>query len=363
MRCFGSTTKQLCWGLAFALFCLWSGFPEYLAYAGAVQQSTPTEVAQTVDKLKRLFQALDAAARDIPRETFDAKAVVEKVGRDPTKLFAWVRDNTFLVPYSGALRGPRGVLMDRLGNSLDRALLLREFLGLAGHQARLARAALSEERANQVLRSARAMPQGGLPAALNRSRQAPDDLMEKMTQYARQYQLDQAELHQIIDKLTLEQQHVAEQVAQRVAEQVPAIAAAVGQPAAEDMAAAQIAALEALRDHWWVQWQQGSTWVDLDPTFAHAEPGRTLAEVQETTQQEQLPASLWHTVGIRLVVEFWEHGQLRRDSGANSGPSASPIVRRADRRAACAAQLAEGPEPPGGKGATPALEDHCAGSA
>jgi hypothetical protein len=89
MRYIGSTTKQL-WGLAFALFCLWSGLPEYLAYAEAVQQTNPTEVAQTVDKLKRLFQAL-AAVHDIPRETFDAKAVVEQCRAGPTKLFVGAR--------------------------------------------------------------------------------------------------------------------------------------------------------------------------------------------------------------------------------------------------------------------------------
>jgi hypothetical protein len=297
--------------LAVALFWLWSGLPENLAYAGAVPQSGPTEIAQAVEKLEKLFKALEAAARDIPRETFDAKAVIEDVGRDPRKLFEWVRDETFLVPYRGALRWPKGVLMDRLGNSLDRALLLHEFFQLAGHQARLVHAALSEEQANDVRRRARPIPQGGGLAAPNGSRQATDDIVKKLEAYAQQYQLDQPELSKIIDKLTLEQQRMAEQAAQRVAEQTPVIAAAVGQPAAEDMAAVQTAALEALRDHWWVQWQQGSTWVDLDPSFAEAEPGRALTKAQETIQPDQLPNSLWHTVGVRLVVEFWERGQLR----------------------------------------------------
>jgi hypothetical protein len=306
----GSTTKQLCWVLAFTLFYMWSGLPEYLAYAEAVQQTRPPKGVHTVERLERLFQALGAAARDIPRETFDAKAVVAHVGRDPRALFQWVRDETFFVPYRGALRGPTGVLMDRLGNSLDRALLLCEFLRLAGHQARLARAALSEEQVNQVWRNARAIPQGGALTALNRARQAPDELVKRMEQYANQYQLDRVELRSLIDKLTLDQQRMAEQVAERLAEQVPAIAAAVGQPTADDMAAAQTAVLEARRDHWWVQWQQDSTWVDLDPTFAEAEPGRALAKASETMQPDQLPDNLRHTVGIRLVVEFWEHGQL-----------------------------------------------------
>jgi len=49
----------------------------------------------------------------------------------------------------------------------------------------------------------------------------------------------------------------------------------------------------------------------LNPIFADAEPGQALAEVIETMQPEQLPTRLWHTVDIRLVVEFWEGGRLR----------------------------------------------------
>jgi hypothetical protein len=66
---------------------MWSGLPEYLAYARAMQQTNPTKTAQAVDKVNRLFKVLEAAMRDIPPDTFDAKAVVEHVGRDPRKLF------------------------------------------------------------------------------------------------------------------------------------------------------------------------------------------------------------------------------------------------------------------------------------
>ena len=62
------------------------------------------------------------------------------------KLFEWVRGSPYWVPYRGSLRGPTGVLMDRLGSSLDRSLLLAELLRTAGHQARLVRAELSERR-------------------------------------------------------------------------------------------------------------------------------------------------------------------------------------------------------------------------
>src|SRR5271155_3062487 len=93
------------------------------ALAGPKPKTSPTP-DQVADKLEKLFPMLEKAEREIPRDTFDMQAVIDKVGEDPQKLFEWVRDNTYLVPYRGLLRGDKGVLMDRLGNSLDRAMLL-----------------------------------------------------------------------------------------------------------------------------------------------------------------------------------------------------------------------------------------------
>src|SRR2546423_806008 len=79
-----------------------------------------------------------------PGTQFDAGAVVEQVGKDPQALAKWVGDNTRWVPYRGMLRGPRGVLMDGVGNALDRSLLLAELLRIAQVNVRLAHATLSE---------------------------------------------------------------------------------------------------------------------------------------------------------------------------------------------------------------------------
>ena len=103
--------------------------------------------------MERGFKAFEAAAREIPRNTFDLQAVINEVGRDSEKLFTWVRDHTFWVPYRGSLRGPVGVLMDRLGNSLDRALLLAELLRIAGHEVRLAHAELAEDQPKALLQN------------------------------------------------------------------------------------------------------------------------------------------------------------------------------------------------------------------
>ena len=143
-------TKKLSWPIIFVLLFSWSGIPRYASVVHAAAEPKAAELNKLADKMEKMFKALEAAQREIPRETFDPKAIVTKVGKDPRKLFEWVRDNTYLVPYQGALRGHIGLLMDRLGNSLDRALLLGELLNEAGHKVtRLANAHLSKAQAEE----------------------------------------------------------------------------------------------------------------------------------------------------------------------------------------------------------------------
>src|SRR5688572_12873355 len=84
---------------------------------------TPEERAAAAQQLRNSLRAIEEADRDLPRDSFEVAAVVKSVGSDPAKLFEWVRDQTVWVPYRGSLRGDVGVLMDRLGNSLDRSVL------------------------------------------------------------------------------------------------------------------------------------------------------------------------------------------------------------------------------------------------
>jgi hypothetical protein len=48
--------------------------------------------------------------------------------------------------------------MDRLGNSLDRALLLSELLRVSGHNVRLARASLTANQVTELLAKVRSVP-------------------------------------------------------------------------------------------------------------------------------------------------------------------------------------------------------------
>jgi hypothetical protein len=272
--------------------------------------TTPPTPDQVADKLEKLFPQLEQAERQIPRDTFDMQAVIDKVGKDPQKLFEWVRDNTYFVPYRGLLRGDKGVLMDRLGNSLDRAMLLYAMLRNIGQPVRLARGTLTEAQAQDVLGKVRPFPSFEERAGSASSTAATDAFVK---QYADQNHVDVAKIRRALDQLTAQQEQVKELVQKRVAVQTAMIAAAVGHPPASALAEERADQVRAVTDHWWVQRQNGPTWFDLDPTLPDAQPGKTLTAVQATPAPgtySDLGQDLLHKVQIKVVIEVWKHGHV-----------------------------------------------------
>lgn len=262
--------------------------------------------ARLAERLEAAFELLEEARREIPRDTFDVAAVIDSVGSDPIRLFDWVRTHTYLVPYRGILRGHRGVLMDRVGNSLDRAILLATLLKSAGHQARLSRGALTVQQATQLGNDARQ-----LPNELMRSPQEPRipsaAFLEKLAVRTR---ADASELRRRLEKLAEEQDRSRRSVMRLVSVQSRAISQAVGMPAEGLRAIETSATVKAFQDHWWVQWHDGTNWVDLDPSKPTAKPGEVLAVARESHDMERLPASLYHELRIRIVAEKWHDGRL-----------------------------------------------------
>ncbi|MBM3285179.1 MAG: hypothetical protein FJY81_04840, partial [Candidatus Aminicenantes bacterium] len=159
--------------------------------AGQKGDAVVADAELAARRLENTFAALEDAIQRIPRETFDPEAIVQKAGSDAVKLFEWVRDETSIIPYRGSLRGPVGVLMDRRGNSLDRALLLCELLRLAGYEARLARRHLSEEKAATMLKKKESKPGSEGSKPQQSSLQNQDDLLAL---YVQNYALDRKNL-------------------------------------------------------------------------------------------------------------------------------------------------------------------------
>jgi len=262
-------------------------------------QTTRPAPAERAAQAKHSFQALEDAMRQLPRETFDPAAIVQKVGNDPAALFDWVRDHTCWVPYRGSLREDKGVLMDRVGNSLDRALLLAALLKGSGHEVRLSHAQLDAGLAESLLTKIRTRPVAGDQPA---TRPTGEDLLAVS---ARKYQIDEPAMRGTLAKAVSRSSDVYQTVARRVVQQAPMLRTAAGRT--KDQASADRAtAVEAMRDHWWVQWHDGGAWTDLDPLPADAKPGVALAPAQQTTDPAALSDEQRQQVVVRVVIERWK---------------------------------------------------------
>lgn len=273
------------------------------------QQAEPVDLGQIGDRLRKVFPIIEEADRSLPSETFAETALVRKVGSDPAALFRWVRDSTFLVPYAGVLRGDQGVLLDRIGGNLDRALLLYGLLRTAHVESRLARGTLTTEQASRVLHDARPIPAGGARPPAPEAGSVPDSVV---TRYAREFQVDGSEIQKVLADAARAQQDLSHEVVRRTEEQTAAILQAVADDGT-GRSGDDGAGLEALRDHWWVQWHDSTGWVDLDPTLPTAEPGQSLVQPEATRQPEKLSdlgVDLLHRVLLKVVVETWKDGSV-----------------------------------------------------
>jgi hypothetical protein len=301
-----SRLPQKAFSLLLVILLAWQAPLQYWARAGEAERHNKEQREKIAEQLEKLFDALEQAAREIPRDTFDPKAIVQKVGTDPEKLFEWVRDNTYWVPYRGSLRGPIGVLMDRLGNSLDRSLLLAELLSSTGHRVRLARAELSLDQAEALLAKIRPVPKEPIPTGEEYDLQEIEELAQASSD---RYGLDAAQLRGVFCRSLVERQRMQEELAQRVAEQTPVLLDAVGRPdKAHDPRPAQLAAL---RDHCWVQWESENGLNDLDPLLPDAKPTKAVADDATTIEPDELSDDLLHLIDIRIVIEQCTKGKLK----------------------------------------------------
>ena len=121
--------------------------PPMVTYGAAVETDGPG--------LRR--QAIESLALPVPR-TIDLSYVQAEnfavgLGKDPTRIFEYVRDQIAYEPYVGVLREPRGTLLAMAGNAADRAALLGELLKRSGFQVRYAHGTLPDVLAQRLVDS------------------------------------------------------------------------------------------------------------------------------------------------------------------------------------------------------------------
>jgi hypothetical protein len=105
------------------------GGPPATSAQPAPSNSSPQQLEQArrdfAEARRRLRASLDCSPLDV-------QAAQAEIGTDPVALARFVQTEIRYEPSAGALRGSRGTLLARAGNSLDRALLLAAMLRAAG---------------------------------------------------------------------------------------------------------------------------------------------------------------------------------------------------------------------------------------
>lgn len=280
--------------------------------SSAVSSGTSTRAGTaSADELKAVLQGLEMLAAGIPRETFDVTFVARAVGSDPAAVLSWVRDNTSWVPYRGALRGSRGVLMDRAGNSLDRAQLVADMLRQSGRTVRLAHATLPEARAREVASGSRS----SVPQLQSDQHGGSVVADEELARIARAFQVDVDNLRTTrSENATRESQMLTTFAGQLEAQLNMLVDTTNGATSPSDE---RSAVMGAASDHWWVQYLEGGHWIDLDAGLPRGQDDPALeadrtVPVEQREGQIHVPDEYAHRVTIRIIVEQLTGTSLQR---------------------------------------------------
>lgn len=294
------------------------------AWADSACFAEPADRFQTMEQeLQSLYQLAQNALDGLSGEDYRIESRQQEVGESPEALFAWVRDNTRLLNYQGALRGGRGTLMDRSGSHLDRALLLAELLESAGHQARLARATLDTEAVSSIQTSMNDGSAGR--GSMSPPEAAADTSDEAYELAAERLGTDPQDIRNRVQQADQQAQKLNRRVLQQVETQSSALSKHVEWSDASATASDNMQA--ALADHWWVQLRTRQGWQDLDPSLPDHQPGDRLhAESVENFWPDDLPPEAVHRLTIEVVAERLEKGRLQESTALSHDVSALDLL-------------------------------------
>ena len=301
----GSPVRMIQQGAALVatLAIVLAGLPERAAPTAATTADSPGDPAARIAQLDASLRALEYGDRESPRDRWDPEYLVQQVGRDPQALFNWVRENTFWIPYRGLLRGPVGVLLDRQGNSLDRALLLAALLEKAGHTVRLAHGAMERGRALAAVPELVGARSRGLPAMIASDAMLPSLLNAGITG------IDAARVGVVLRAQNDDVTRAVAALDERVPEQTDRLLRLIAHPATASWKGRLDAAVEAVRDHWWVQALVDSEWRDFDVAMQRG-VGEALAEASQTFPPSEIDVGLRHELVVRVVAEKWSNDRV-----------------------------------------------------
>lgn len=269
----------------------------------------PTDLDQVSAKIEDLLDELESSVETDSTKILSIDSILEKIGTEnPEELFVWVRDNTYFVPYQGVLRGDKGVLMDKLGNSLDRSILLYETLIEAGFETRLAHVRLSIEQAEDIIKHKEPFPRDLFSPIESHLTESDRELIDECSA---KYGVDKEYLLEAVKKKELDNIQNRDRLKSMVDREFNQISKWIRKLRTKPNSASHNTIYKSIQDHWWVQYLDESEWKDLDLTLPDANPGDAIAEPSETFQLEELEEDLYFNITFKIVIEQWKDNRLK----------------------------------------------------
>lgn len=221
---------------------------------------------------------------------------------DIERIFRFVADEVRYEPYVGSLRGARGTLMARAGNSVDQALLLAALLDASLVEHRFVMGALDGATAVSLLASSAVDATTARNEALAVLAGHPGEA-EGTPPASGGGDVDAFKA-----RVDAAQDPVAAAAAAQLASGIGTITGALS--AAGIAIPAGTSALPDLesRQHTWLQVATGAEWVDHDPSVPGATRGTSYATAG--VPMTQIPDTLRHQVEITSIVETVSSGTL-----------------------------------------------------
>ena len=246
-------------------------------------------------QLEPINQLLTYLGTQLDRSIYETKALSEALGGEPAAIFEFLRDEIEVRAYSGSLRGPDGVLIDRTGNALDRSLLLARLLDHAGIENRIAHGTLHDDLAERIgLRSFEPAPEA--PDVLNITPELLAALMETFKMSAEE--VERGFLSSFEGSAA-----AADEIMAIYGPAADQLISDMGESAPDSFLGFDFTSVTA--EHYWVQYRDESgAWINLDAILPEMQPGEQLVEAQEVFEPDALPTELFHRVGVTITLEI-----------------------------------------------------------
>jgi hypothetical protein len=222
------------------------------------------------------------------------------LGYDVEQIQRFVSDQIRYEPYAGVLRGARGTLLARAGNSVDQAVLLAALLNASRVPYRFVSGRLDDESAERLLSTAvhdeARIQQEFVESLLGTAESAPTDSDQG------------SEFEELLAQGGVRPDDVGAWAEGRLEGAIDAITSALAGAGIEVPAAFSSMPELEREAHTWVQAAIGADWIDIDPTLPN-DIGMAHPESEPT---DVLPDDWFHTVQIDVTLEQVEAGGLTR---------------------------------------------------